>query len=130
MNESDLSAARGLLSPAGQAVACMLPIAPDLASGVDITSAAASNWDALVSELPRQGLFVVRCKVEQASAQPADASAAADTRGEEGPVVGVVSVRYNTNANGSGSNAGVAERSSPVVHMIDCLVCSTALAKM
>lgn len=141
MNESDLSAARALLSPGGQTVACMLPIAPELASSDDLASAAARSWDALASETPRNGLFVVRRKGEHAAMRPAANGAGAETTTqagaqnalgddrEEGPVVGVVSLRYNTNFDGSCSGADIADTlSGPMVHTMDCLVCSACLS--
>ena len=133
MNESDLSAARALLSPAGRTVACMLPIVPELAASDDFASAAARSWDALGSETPRNGLFVVRRKVEhvagaETTTQAGGQNALGDDR-EEGPVVGVVSLRFNTNVDGSCSCADVADNlSGRMVHTLDCLVCSADLS--
>lgn len=129
MTECDLSTARALL--ATPEVARMLPLTTEFASGDE----APGSWDALLSEMPRDGLFVVRRKVEQqaagAAAAPAAALTAPSGAREEGPVVGVVSLRYNTNADGSDSIAeSSANSSGPIVHTMDCLVYGTVLATL
>ena len=153
MIESDLPAACALLTTPGQDVACMLPITPEFATADCVGSAEPGSWDALLSEVPRDGLFVIRRKVEQSSASAASASASAarpaaidsevaDTTkagrqnalggdGGEGPLVGVVSLRFNTNVDDSDSSAATAYSSSvPTVHTMDCLVYSAALSKV
>jgi hypothetical protein len=105
----------------------MLPLTTEFASGDE----APGSWDALLSEMPRDGLFVVRRKVEQQAAGAAAALTAPSGAGEEGPVVGVVSLRYNTNADGSDSIAeSSANSSGPIVHTMDCLVYGTVLATL
>lgn len=118
----------------------MLPITPEFLSGDD----APRSCDALLSEIPRDGLFVIRRKVEQAATRPAASAAAATAEhttqaegqnvpsraGAEGPVVGVVSLRSNADADGSDSADTAANSSELTVHTMDCLVYSAALTTL
>lgn len=136
MTESDLPTARALLSSSGRTAACMLPVTPEFASGEEVISAVAASWTAVVSEFPRDGLLVVRCRREQVAAQLAVAGAGVETEPqgqngeerEEGPVVGVVSLRCSTHSGGGGSVEVEGNRDQTMVHTIDCLVCDAVLA--